>query len=696
VLLRTFGIEAADGTDLDRDVLEIPGLQIDAGTLRYPQRQARIGSVSVDDGLFSLYRNAGGELNILHQQTSTAAAGAEVAEGPDTQAPWELSLDRVDINRIAIDLVDDSVSPAANLGIESLDVGIKNINNAPGSRFATELALETRGGGSVNVNGEVGALPVANADLDLAISDIAIALLHPYIKSLADVNLDSGTFGMQAKLHTGADETLSLSGDAAVANFLITETDEGSRLGSWDRLAVNEFSLSLSQETLDIAEIQFDHAYGDILIAADGSVNLGRIAPGKQTATDVSENESAEEKATASPAEPLPLAVTIDRVVVNDAAADFQDLSLPLPFDVKISALNGNLTTIASESSEPSAATLEGTVDEFGLVRVTGTVTPLQLALNTDLQVDFENVAMPKFSAYSVPFAGREIESGKLDLFLGYKLENNELVGENKIVLRDFELGEKVDHPGASSLPLGLAVALLKDPDGTIDIDLPVRGNVDDPDFRYGRVVGKALVNLVVKIAASPFALLGKLVGAEADELEYMEFQEGRADLTPPEQEKALKLAEALGLRPNLTLEIHGVVDRVVDGLALRTARIDRRVEQQVEADSGASRTELLEALLAQEETQTALKTQFTQDGVFDELAYAGELRRLLIDAEVLDETDFIALARRRASNAMAAIVAVNADLETQVTVGEIQEVDTGSDDSIRMQVALIAGEDSG
>jgi hypothetical protein len=617
--------------------------------------------------------------------------------------PWSLSLNRVDIAGAAVSLTDDSVSPQANLGVKDLHISLQEISNESGARFPTDVSLSTLGGGVVAISGEVGALPAPSADLDLSIDGIALAFLHPYIKSLADVNLDSGAIGVEAKMVVSTEEKLSLTGEVAISNFLITETDEGSRLGSWDALTADGFAFSMSGESLDISEIRFDRPYGDILIAEDGSVNLGRVAPGRQTdAGDADSSESAQAEQSVED-QSLPLAVTIGRVLINDGAADFEDRSLPLPFDVNISELSGALTTIATQSTEPSVAELEGKVDEFGLVRVTGVVTPLQIALDTDLHVDFQNVEMPKFSAYSVPFAGREIASGKLDLFLGYKVENSQLTGENKIVLRDFELGDKVDHPGASSLPLGLAVALLKSPDGTIDIDLPVRGNVDDPDFRYGSVVGKALVNLVVKIATSPFALLGKLVGAEADELEFIAFLDGRADLTPPEQEKAAKLAEALALRPELKMEIYGVVDRENDGLAIRSSRLDESVDQQIEATSDSDseqyaeqRLKVLEEMFGRKDVRDQMKLEFTTDEVLDDLAYATELRRQLIDAVVLDEADFISLAQRRASNVQAAILAADENLLPQISVGELRAIDKGEDQDIQMKVILTAGEADG
>lgn len=706
VLLRTFGVTASDGSNIDRDVLEIPRLRIDGGSLRLPEQEATIGSITIEDGVLSVYRDAAGNLNIASDTNSAAEPTASTVEVEDTsnESEWTVSLDRFEVQNIEVGLIDDSVSPAANLGVQNLNVSLTEISNAPGARFPLNASMGTLGGGSVTLKGEVGVLPDPVADLDLVTQAAKIALLHPYIKSLADVNLDSGDIALNVKLHTGPDEELSLSGDAAITDFLITETDEGTRLGSWKALTATQFELSLSKETLDISEIQFDQPYGDVLIAADGSVNLGRVALGEQTAAeDVEQEEPAIEEVAAE--EELPLAVTVGRVLVNDGSADFADLSLPLPFDVKIAELNGTLTTIASASSEPSEASFEGRVDEFGLLLISGTITPLQPALNTDLQLNFSNIEMPKFSAYSVPFAGREIASGKLDLSLEYKLEASQLVGENNIVLREFELGEKVDHPGAASLPLGLAVALLKDPDGTIDIDLPVRGDVNDPEFRYGALVGKALVNLVVKIVASPFALLGKLVGVEADQLEYIAFQDGRADLTPPEQEKAAKLAEALGLRPELKIEIFGVIDREADGLAVRTARFDALLDEKIAAmasgDSSeemyaSQRTEVLEGFF-DKATLAELRAQFTTtepESAFDELAYSSELRRRMIAAETLDENDFVTLAASRAANIKAAILAANAGLESQLVSGPLQEVDKGDDDAVRMKVVLAAAKD--
>jgi len=268
------------------------------------------------------------------------------------------------------------------------------------------------------------------------------------------------------------------------------------------------------------------------------------------------------------------------------------------------------------------------------------------------------------------------------------------------------------------SLPLGLAVALLKDPEGKIDIDLPVRGNVDDPEFRFGGLIWKALTNLVIKIVASPFALLANLVGAESSDLEYIVFIEGRADLTPPEQEKIAKLAEALTMRPALALEVSGVVDRKRDGLAMQKAKLDRLVEERIAAvatddDDQAMFAEQQQAVLeelfteqlqvgdpelALEELKAAHTTmsEATDDEEpqeqFDALAYGNELRRRLIELQPVADAELDALALERSNNTQAAVLAVDPELQNRTRIGEPQDVNSDEEEGIRMKVTLTAG----
>jgi hypothetical protein len=710
----------------DRQVLRLPAFRLNGGELRWPEREVAFDELQIDDAQLAVFRAEDGQVNLV-PRSGDGANGGSAASTTDEPAvktssgvdSWTLSLDRLAVNRMAIALEDHSVTPHAELGVKTLELELTGLSNRDGASFPLSAIMETGSGGTVSLEGTVIALPEPIMDVEVAAQSLSLALAHPYLQPLADVSLDTGTVSFTARVQSGPDEPLYFAGDLNIDDFLITETDEGTRLGSWDRVDIKSVELSLAGNSMNISEIRLKNAYGDIVIDENGGVNLGRVEKGQQFANDEGEGESsppepAEQAAPAAdPADEMQ--ILVGRVVFNDAGADFADLSLPLPFAARISGMEGEISTIASGSIEPSTVELEGQVDEHGFVQVSGTVTPLDPALNTDMKVAFRNVEIPKFSAYTIQFAGREIANGKLDLDLGYVVQDGSLAGENNIVLRDFELGAKVDHPDAMSLPLGLAVALLKDSTGKIDIDLPVRGDINDPAFRYGGVILKALANLIIKIVASPFALLGNLLGVEPDELSHINFIEGRADLTPPELERVDKLVEALTLRPQLVVEIAGVVDREADGAAMQAARLDTLLEERIGAADdeveGAlypeQQLEALEKLYAEsganaDPSLDALRQGFTmapldEDGQpgeakFDSVAYTAELRRLLIDRQPVSDTEFAALAEQRASAVQAAITAIEPGLANRIAMQPPREIGKDKDSAIAMELVLSAG----
>ncbi len=717
VLINTFN-QAFKISEPDREVLRLPLMKLSGGSFDLQERRVSAQAFSIDDARVSLYRDDAGRLNIV-PPTDGAPAVEDSGDPPEaepssvTEDTWSFTLPEFAINRMAFKLEDDSVDPAANIGFRSLNLSIRDISNEPAAVFPTSLTLLADGAGSVSMDGKIGVLPSPDISFDLRVENLALSDAHPYLKPLADVNLDSGALNFSGNMTSTDTEPLLLIGDLQIVDFLITETDEGSRLGSWTALEANSLTLSAANRSLEISEIRLDKPYADVLIAEDGSVNLGRVQKGVQRTDDdgATDDIVAPEAEVPTDDSENALEVTVGRVLVTNAAADFADLSLPLPFQAKIAGLNGELSTIATASAEPSTVSLEGKVDEFGLVRISGYATPVDLSTNTDLKVVFENVEMPKFSAYTIPFAGREIANGRLDLDLGYKVVAGELMGENKAVLRDFELGEKIEHPGAMSLPLGLAVALLKDADGKIDINLPVRGNVDDPEFKYGGVVLKALGNLITGIVASPFKLLANLVGAESSELEYLRFTDGRSDLAPPELEKTAKVAEALAIRPELLLQFGGVVDPEADGAALRTASFDAEVERRIvsltaeESGDGTyaeHRLEVIEKLylesgiaadaragLAELRASHTTSSADTGDEKFDALAYTESLRRILVDRQPLNEQELSDLAAARANNTKVAIIGANPELEARIEIVESSTVSRDDDEDIRMQMSL-------
>src|SRR5215510_14651539 len=256
---------------------------------------------------------------------------------------------------------------------------------------------------------------------------------------------------------------------------------------------------------------------------------------------------------------------------------NFADLSLVLPFATRVHALNGVIAGLGSDPDRRATVKLDGQVDEFGLVKVDGAISALQPKVFTDIAVVFRNVPMTTLSPYSATFAGRRIEAGTMNLDLEYKLDHSELQGENKVVLERLKLGERVESPGALKLPLDLAIAILTDADGRINVAVPVHGNVNHPEFAYGRVLWEALVTVIKKVASAPFRALGALFGGggeKGEKVEAVAFEPGRDVVLPPEREKLKRVGEVLGKRPQLKLTVHGGYDPKLDGEALRALHV--------------------------------------------------------------------------------------------------------------------------
>jgi hypothetical protein len=717
----------ADGTGFDfsgknQQILKLPRVQITDGQFNWPEQTISLGSISVDKPQVDLSRDEKGVFNLeprpteAGDQVATAAASETTASNSgqsNSEDQWQLSVGKLAINDLALDLLDQSVSPEAKLGVTHFNLSISDISNLPGKRFPTNLNLQALSGGKLSLKGEISVLPEPRFDFDVILDAVQLAGVHPYIKQQANLNMDSGAINLSGHIGGSVEEPLLFNGDLEIVDLIIAESIKQERLASWKSFRAEKIALSLAKRQLDISRLYFDQLYGDILINKDSSLNIEKV---KKTDAGTTASKPSKVKAEAGKGDSESnLKVRIGDIVLTNASADFQDLSLPLPFAVKINALNGKMTTISTESKEPSAVSFEGKVDEFGFARISGTVTPLDPADNTDLLVSFENISVPKFTPYSIPFAGREVASGKLDLKLGYEVKGGQLAGENSIVLRDFELGKEVPHPDAMNLPLGLAVALLKDVNGKIDIDLPVRGNINDPDFNYGGVILGALGDLLVKIVLSPFTALGSLLGIEASELESVKFLDGRSDLTPPEMEKTGKLAEALSLRPELQLTIAGVSDAEADGLALRTAELERILELRITEVAAASdssiqyadlrRTALEQLFSEQPDPATAsqtlenLRVQFSTlvevEGQaepvpnLDTLAYAGEIRKRLIDSQIIGENDLAILASARAETLKAALLSIDVNLQERVLIAENVAVTREDDEPVKMNVTL-------
>jgi hypothetical protein len=493
---------------------------------------------------------------------------------------------------------DHGVSPAAELVMQDINVAVDGISDDLKGAWPMRASLHARDGGNLLVEGKVVAGDPL-LDLRVKLTGLALKPVQPYLGAATTLKITDGRLEGEGRLIHNAKGT-DYQGSLALRNLALTEGEHENAFLRLKALSTRKIAASTSR--LAIADLVLDGLDTRLFIDADKSTNLGRIM--RKPSGEV----AAQEARTESPVKPYEVA--IDRLRITDGQLEFGDNSLAMPFGTHINNLHGSVDGLGTSRSKPGQIELDGEVDDYGLARATGEIDLFKPTEFADIKVSFRNVEMTRLTPYAATFAGRRIESGKLSLDLEYKIIKRQLTGDNLVKVDSLILGERVESPQATDLPLDLAIAILQDSDGHIDLGLPVSGDLDDPEFSYGQIVWKAFVNVVGKIATSPFRALGSLFEGE-EAMDGVVFEAGRPDLTAPERQKLTKLAGALGKRPKLAIGLHGVfaeVDRqALQDLQLRrvlAARLDRAADD--ESDPGPMATD-------EPKVQVALESLFAE-----------------------------------------------------------------------------------
>ena len=339
----------------------------------------------------------------------------------------------------------------------------------------------------------------------------------------------------------------------------------------WQRVRAEGFSYDGRTAELRIKTLRMRSPYARVIIAKDETINIVEImtpdkpAPAYQPSVQL---------ATAEGPPPQETQVRIDTVAIEDGSLNFADFWIQPNYAVSIQQLNGSVIGLSSDETSRAKLELEGKVDRYAPATINGEMNLLSATLYTDIRLKFAGVDMTSVTPYSGRFAGYKIEKGKLSIDVTYKVENRALDAKQKFVIDQLQLGEKVESPDAVSLPLKLAVALLKDRNGVIDIDLPMTGSLDDPKFRLGPLIWKAFVGLLTKIATAPFALIGSLFGG-GHEVNFVEFDPGAILLDPAGQEKMATVKKALIERPALQVDVPMAYSAELDGGLIERQALD-------------------------------------------------------------------------------------------------------------------------
>jgi hypothetical protein len=566
--LRGARLEAARGGAGRGNLVSLAAVSLAPTRIDLAQRSAKLGAVEFKGGSIAARRDSKGAIDLLAALQALAPAAAP----PTTElpaAPWRYEIERVALSGIGAGLRDESVTPALELGLSEIAVNVTGVSDKLQEPLPLKASLRVASGGRLALQGTL-VPATAAVELQLTLDDLALRPAQPFLSRHAALDLAGGRLAAAGKLVHNAKAT-SYRGSFALNDLRLDEAGTRTSFLAWKSLSTRQ--LEVTPASLHVGEMTLDGLDTQLLIASDKSTNFKRILrqaeappPGAPAPAAAGEGGKA-----AAPG----FVVDIDRLRFRNGELDFADQSLVLPFGTRIHHLRGSLAGLSTRPGVHGQVELDGEVDDYGLARAAGQLDLSDPTGFMDLKVVFRNVEMTRLTPYSATFAGRRISSGKLSLDLEYLIRKRQLQSENKVVIDRLVLGERVDSPSAKNLPLDLAIALLEDSDGRIDLGLPVSGSLDDPQFSYGGLVWKVITNVLTKIVTAPFRALGALFGGGDEKLEAVAFEPGARRLTPPEREKLVKLAAALNKRPALALTVQGTWNDA-DRVALQDLQLRR------------------------------------------------------------------------------------------------------------------------
>ncbi len=581
--------------------LALGAIGVAPSTVRMTPHQAEIGAVTVTD--------LRGEARVA-ADNSISVPGLYPMALPKTPAAngpaWTVSLAGFTLDKAALHVDVARPRPARDLTLDLTPVMLKL--GPLDSGLAAPLAIDA----SARLNGKAQFAAHGTASIKAQTADMAIDLKALPLADFAALAVPGNVQVRQGRLDVKGRVQLAsarggpaahFTGNAGVSGFEINQTS-GDPLVAWKQLAVSGIDFHQAPMRLAIRQIAFDTPVSHVIVTREAKLNLATVAGIDQDTTAPATDSVAPAAVAATPAAaPAAVAkpgatrikvlapvsntlnaagklfpITIGAITVRNGTIGFDDHSIEPNFSASIKGFTGKVSGLSTAPGSQANFDLHGyVIDRFSPVTITGRANVFAYDADTDLTAKFSNIELPVFNPYSGRFAGYAIARGKLSTTIHYRIVNRGLDAQHKIVIDQLKWGEATDSKQKVSLPIRLATSLLKDRHGVIDLDLPVKGTLDDPTFRIWPIVWKVVGNLLAKIVTAPFTAIGSLFGG-GDKAQFVDFAPGSADL-PPDADKALKaIAKGLADKPEINLDIPAGSGIREDAEAMTTARLQAAV----------------------------------------------------------------------------------------------------------------------
>mgnify|MGYP000097206392 CR=1 FL=1 len=537
---------------------------------------------------------------------------------------WYVELHQFAFNDGSIDLLERSVSDGTYYRISNLNIksGKVTTDFSKPISYTTSLHVsadpQTFSDTSKGALSSSGSVVIAEQTVQgkAAIEQLVLSQFQQYVSPHANVTLEDGLFNLNVEFDgafkNAADkeniDSLNVKASTSINNLSVLD-DASSPLLQWQSLNVDNIEFDHASNQLSVDNIHLQAPFARLIIdeakqtnvsklivaSSDKSANSESASETGSATTSKASNANVHASTTAEPSQANELAIAVNTISIENGKAYFADHSLTPKFASAIESLNGKVLGIDSRSTSPANVDITGKIDNYAPVKLAGTIHPLKDDIDLDLDFSVKGAELTSVNPYSGTYMGYYIDKGLLSLAVQYKLNGKALEGKNRVVIDQLTLGKKSNSEQALSLPLGLAIALLEDRNGVIDLGLDVSGDIDSPDFSFGSIILNAIGNIITKAVTAPFSLLANLVGSD-DELDNVEFGFGEHSLNADAQEKLNTLAKALKKRPGLRVNIEGTVNAMSDASALaqrqlNTTLLTRSGDADASATSGNAST---------------------------------------------------------------------------------------------------------
>ena len=461
---------------------------------------------------------------------------------------------------------------------DGLNVNLQNISENLAAPVTAKIDMKSSQKLNLALKGKITPEPL-NIEADIKLSDANLPRYFVYAKNYLDASLKSGELNAELNVKYAADA--SVSGKANIANIELAD-GSGDKVFAFKNLKLSK--ISFAKNFLNLERVTLSAPFLKAHLNKERELNLSSLV--KKSESEKAQKADAKQAAPKNE-KPVEAAKTqkkegefdfaIKNILVENGDVDFSDASLFMPFATKITKLEGVLMDI--DSTRPTMGTFEGVVGKSGFSKIGLKLLPYDPKKSTEVKFSFKDIDLVDVTPYSGQFLGYKIEKGKLNLTLNYDVKDSKLNGSNVVNLDTLTLGEKVESKDAVNLPLSLAISILSDQNNQINIDLPVTGDLNDPDFKYGGIVWEAVKKLFADITLAPFRFLGNMLGLSSKDLNTIDFMPANAELIVSEQAKIADFIKLTTAKPKMKLSITPAYSDV-DVTALKNAKLNEKISQ--------------------------------------------------------------------------------------------------------------------